>query len=301
MKRTFALALLGSMCLYGLAATPQSVRIVKPGDAGTTTGQSASATSIDKVNYRVTYATNFVTDTTKRDSLGHYVYRHDEMRLDIGQSVSKFYSERGAIYEKWLKEKVKRGETDFTNAPAGPSMTWVVYRNYPKGETSFLSSAMMNNYRISEKTVTPEWTIDADTCTLLKYHCTKAETRFKGRHWTVWFTEDIPLDYGPWKLAGLPGLILKAEDSQRQYCFEAKGLEQVDGKEDITLVKNYKKYEPVSQKEYDKVNRTTTVNDAIAAAGISISFDSVKNTDEADDFMKKMKAVPPYNPIEIAE
>lgn len=289
------------MSLGGLAATPQSIHVVKKGNAAPATGKAASAQPIDKVDYRVTYATKFVNDTTKRDSLGHYIYLDDEMRLDIGSSVSKFYSARSAVYDKWLKDKIGRGETDFTNPPAHAQMLWVVYRNYPKGETSFLSSAMLNKYRISEKTVTPQWTIGADTCTLLKYHCTKAETRFKGRHWTVWFTEDIPLDYGPWKLSGLPGLILKAEDAKRQYCFEAKGLEQVDGKEDITLVKNYKKYESVSQKEFDKVNRTTTVNDAIAAAGISISFDSVKNTDEADDFMKKMKAVPPYNPIEIAE
>lgn len=263
---------------------------------------SLPAQTIDKVRYRITYATKFTNDTTRLDSVGNYVYSDDDMRLDIGDSVSEFYSGRKAIFDKWMKEKVERHDVDFTNPPTHPSMTWIVYRNYPTGETSFLDEAMMNSYRISEKTKTPEWTIGTDTCTLLNYLCTKAETNFKGRHWTVWFADDIPLDYGPWKLIGLPGLILKAEDAQKQYIFVASGLEQVDGKEDITLVKNYKKYEPVTQKQFDKINRTTSANDALAASGISISMDNVTvGGMEADDFMKQMNEIPPYNPIEIAE
>lgn len=261
-----------------------------------------SEEAIDKVQYRVTYAAKFVNDTTRHDSLGNYKYSEDDMRLDIGNSISKFYSARKVIYDKWMNDKIARGEVDFTNPPARPSITWTVYRNYPTGETSYLDAAMMNYCRISEKTLTPEWEVKPDTCTILNYHCTKAETNFKGRHWTVWFTEDIPLDYGPWKLMGLPGLILKAEDSQKQYVFEASGLEQINGDEDITLVKNYKKYEQVTQKQFDKINRTTSANDALAAAGISISFGnaSVQGMD-SDDLMKKMKEIPPYNPIEIAE
>ncbi len=49
------------------------------------------------------------------------------------------------------------------------------------------------------------------------------------------------------------------------------------------------------------MNRTTTANDALSAAGISIELTDVKDAGEADNFMKKMKEVAPYNPIEIAE
>lgn len=265
--------------------------------------ESNPETVLDKVQYRITYASKFVSDTTKIDSLGGYEYSDDEMRLDIGQSVSEFYSARRPIFDKWMNEQVARGNRDFTHSPSHPTMTWIVYHNYPAGETSFLSDAMMANYRISEKTQIPDWSIGSDTCTVLGYHCTKAETHFKGRHWIVWYTEDVPLDYGPWKLIGLPGLILKASDAKKQYVFVAVGLEQIGGKEDITLIKNYKKYEPVTQKQFDKVNRTTSVDDALKAAGISISMDNVKieGGGDKDDFMKSLKEVSPYNPIEIAE
>ena len=78
---------------------------------------------------------------------------------------------------------------------------------------------------------------------------------------------------------------------------------QIGGKEDITLIKNYKKYESVTQKQFDKVNRTTSADDALKAAGITISMDNVtiEGGGDKDDFMKSLKVVSPYNPIEIAE
>lgn len=300
MKGKSETLLLALMLSFTLQVSAQKIVVVHRNTA--TNEKTYKQEVLDKVKYRITYASKIVNDTTKRDSTGGYDYSTDDMRLDVGASVSKFYSARTAEFDKWMKDKVARGETDFTQLPPHPNITWIVYRNYPTGQTSFLSDAMMDYYRISEPTVTPEWAICADTCTLLGYHCTKAETYFKGRHWTAWFTDDIPLNEGPWKLIGLPGLILKAEDAQKQFIFVTNGLEQTDGKEDITLVKNYKKYEPVTQKQFDKINRTSSAADALKAAGISISVSNVKvEGGDADDVLNKLKDVPPYNPIEIAE
>ena len=54
-----------------------------------------------------------------------------------------------------------------------------------------------------------------------------ATADFCGRHWTAWFATDIPVSDGPWKLGGLPGLILEAYDKGHQYTFTAVGLERV--------------------------------------------------------------------------
>ncbi len=73
-----------------------------------------------------------------------------------------------------------------------------------------------------------EWTIVEDsTATVLDYECIMAESDYHGRHWKVWFTPEIPMPFGPWKLRGLPGLILKA-DANGDFSFEATGLEQTD-------------------------------------------------------------------------
>lgn len=266
---------------------------------------TAQGQSLDKVQYRITYKTLVVNDTTRRDSMGKYKYTDDDMRLDIGDKIGKFYSGRTAAFAKFIENSLKAGNAiDIRNLHAPhPHVTMVLYRNYPEGETTVLDEAITGKYRISEKTATPQWTLDGDTCTLLGYHCAKAEANFKGRHWTVWFTEDIPLDYGPWKLCGLPGLILKAEDAARQFVFDASGLEQIGGKEDITLKENYGKYEPVSQKNFDKVMRTATLADRVFEGGkMKVrTVDSEGHELSESESRKIYGTVSPYNPIEIVK
>ena len=73
-----------------------------------------------------------------------------------------------------------------------------------------------------------QWTIVEDsTATVLGYECVMAESDYHGRHWKAWFTPEIPMSFGPWKLHGLPGLILKAE-ANGGFSFLATGLEHTD-------------------------------------------------------------------------
>lgn len=58
---------------------------------------------------------------------------------------------------------------------------------------------------------------------MLNYECLLAESDYHGRRWKAWFTPEIPMQYGPWKFHGLPGLILKAE-APGGFMFVATGL-----------------------------------------------------------------------------
>ncbi|MDE6340497.1 MAG: GLPGLI family protein [Muribaculaceae bacterium] len=61
---------------------------------------------------------------------------------------------------------------------------------------------------------------------VVSYDCT-VPAFYHGRHWKAWFAPEIPVVAGPWKLRGLPGLILKAE-SEGGFSFVATGLEPTD-------------------------------------------------------------------------
>ena len=63
-----------------------------------------------------------------------------------------------------------------------------------------------------------------DTLTVMGYLCSAAICTHGGRVWKVYYTDMIPLPYGPWKLGGTPGLILKAMDTENNFVFEAAGL-----------------------------------------------------------------------------
>lgn len=82
-------------------------------------------------------------------------------------------------------------------------------------------------FRFTESIPPQNWKIEDDTLTVMNYLCQKAIAEFRGRSYIVWFTTDIPINDGPWKLYGLPGLILKAKDDKEIFDFEAIGLKRV--------------------------------------------------------------------------
>lgn len=78
----------------------------------------------------------------------------------------------------------------------------------------------MDYYKYEEAIPKFEWEMEDDTAEILGYECYKATTRWRGREWTAWYC-DIPVSSGPWKFNGLPGLILRLEDSEGMHRFEA--------------------------------------------------------------------------------
>lgn len=73
-----------------------------------------------------------------------------------------------------------------------------------------------------------KWTIVEDSVSeILGYQCLLAKTDYHNRHWRAWFTPEVPIPFGPWKLHGLPGLILRAE-AEGVFRFEATGIEPTE-------------------------------------------------------------------------
>ena len=90
-----------------------------------------------------------------------------------------------------------------------------------------------------------DWLIVEDsTKTILDYQCIMAKTDYHGRKWTVWFTPEIPMQDGPWKFCGLPGLIMEASESSGQHSFTATGIE-------ISTQPIF----PIFNTEYEKMDR----------------------------------------------
>ncbi len=82
---------------------------------------------------------------------------------------------------------------------------------------------------LTEENKTITWKTGNELKKIGNFICRNATTSFKGRKWNVWFTEEIPVPAGPWKLFGLPGLIVEAEDETGTFYFYLERLSQHDG------------------------------------------------------------------------
>ncbi len=74
----------------------------------------------------------------------------------------------------------------------------------------------------------PKWNVLEEIKNINNHQCRKATTTFKGRNYEVWFTFDYPTKFGPWKLNGLPGLIISAQDKKNEVFFEAVEIQKID-------------------------------------------------------------------------
>ena len=83
------------------------------------------------------------------------------------------------------------------------------------------------------------------------FECKKAVGIFRGREYTAWYTENIPIPYGPWKLQGLPGLILEAYNAEQEIYFVAKNINYPsESSTEISKVIKPKNSTWLSQKEF---------------------------------------------------
>lgn len=211
----------------------------------------AGAQEIDSIRLRINYASQFKKwdNSKKRTS--------DEQILDIGEKTSKFYS----LWETRNKEirdsvlALGGRVQDVQNALGKVGYPrsyqyYVVYKNYPeKGKLTFTDQDYIY-YKYEETLEKPRWQILADEKTVVGYQCQKARTDFRGRTWIVWFAIDIPVSDGPWKLCGLPGLILEAEDKKGEFSFKCIGLKNMD-KGTISMPKE--KYTKCSRESLKKI------------------------------------------------
>jgi len=102
-----------------------------------------------------------------------------------------------------------------------------VWTNYPDGQVTVRDAIIPNIYETREERKPIAWTLSDDTLTVGGYLCKTATCQLHGRKWTALYSEDIPTSAGPWKLCGLPGLILKAEADGDIHRFTLASLERI--------------------------------------------------------------------------
>ncbi len=95
-----------------------------------------------------------------------------------------------------------------------------IYMNFQEKKMISRQKAF-NEVVLVEDALQPiSWKIGNESKLFGKIRCQKATARIRGRNYTAWFAPSIPATTGPWKLHGLPGLILDAYDDTNYVHFQ---------------------------------------------------------------------------------
>ena len=202
---------------------------------------------IDNAQLRVLY--EFTQEADKRREK---ITLTDTLALNVGSNWSEFYdwhkvkldslsrtlsSHFPELFlkndDEELNSRLDAGDEEFKVSPRKPEPDRI-YKN--RNENKIITytdgpyeSGVGSTYLVLDEDIPPlDWSITDDTLTVLNYLCVKATTTFRGRNYSAWFTTDIPVNDGPWKLYGLPGLILKAETDDGIFKYRAIGLEKIE-------------------------------------------------------------------------
>jgi len=158
------------------------------------------------------------------------------------------------------------------NAPLKKINTYIV-KDFSKNEIKAYDSWGGENCFYTEPFGEMEWEIEGDsTRTIIGYECVMARTNYHGREWRAWFSPEIPVQDGPWKFYGLPGLILGAE-STNDISITATGIETVETEiQPIYSPDSYSKTDrkkALKDEEHYMNNRETIIK---ARFGSSVKF-----------------------------
>lgn len=200
-------------------------------------------------NKRFTYEYRFIPDSTNVSDV-----KTEMMNLDIADSGSKFYS-----YIAYHSDSIMRVDLEKQLASTGMmnvktdgrkgSIRYSISKKYPKYEVFLHNRILRDQYKVADDRKI-EWKISSEKQKIGEWNTQKAETEFGGRKWAAWFTSDIPIQDGPYKFHGLPGLIVKLEDGSRSHVFN---LQAVKNLTEIPKDVFGEKEILVNQKQYDKL------------------------------------------------
>ena len=179
---------------------------------------------------KIQYKFSHVNDTNKRDQ-------------PLGDEVVTYLGKVSSFYKRYSDERVKESISaqgllpDYTGHMTLDMSTTAIKKFYILNskerntiELESISSSFDAYYR-AVPYESQDWKIGDETKEIGGYLCQKAMGHFKGRVYVAWFTTEIPFPFGPWKLHGLPGLILTVEDILQKVKCEFAGFDLLESKD----------------------------------------------------------------------
>ncbi|MFA5514378.1 MAG: GLPGLI family protein [Sphaerochaetaceae bacterium] len=183
---------------------------------------------LDTANIEISYTLTWKEDTNNLERV-----RKENMILLIGDKTSLFMSENfydmvhfgrqaereGRLQQFFDENEMEKYRTRFS---------YRIFKNFPEGKYTYNDKVIPDYLEYTEDFGVFNWEFSDQTDTIGNYNAQSAHCLYGGRKWVAWYTTEIPINDGPYKFYGLPGLIIKLYDEQEHYVFELLRVERSD-------------------------------------------------------------------------
>ena len=185
----------------------------------------AFAQKPDTAQILVHYKFSYVRDTSNRA----HPYT-ENMVLFVGKASSSFKSYdrqlQNELYRRQMQAAIDNSADGNIRLDHKITASGTEYYQFVNFRKLVRREVMMNSYIINDVLPVINWHISGDKANFGELHCQKATCHFKGRDYTAWFCPDLPVRVGPWKLNGLPGVIVEAYDAKREVVLKFDRVEK---------------------------------------------------------------------------
>jgi GLPGLI family protein len=177
-----------------------------------------------------------------------------EFNTDFPIKATTFLTFNDSISQYLVFDRENIGdkyEIDVIMELKGNGVPEVMETNLFTNKISFVQNIMDETYLVNETKKKIDWTITSETKKIGNFICYKAIGIFRQRTFYVYFCPDLQSSFGPWKLNGLPGVILEAQESNNLLRIFAK---QVDiSKNNFSFFKIDNSFKVITLKDYVKM------------------------------------------------
>lgn len=184
---------------------------------------------IDSAKIGVVYNLSWKQDTNNLDKV-----KTEEMILLIGNKINEFMSYNHYRFMEAGRKAEREGalsaflqNEDYIKSFEA-KLTYRIFLNYPTGNYTYTKRISPSTFKYNEALAIYKWQLTDSTKTIDGYSVQRALTDYGGRRWIAWYTLEIPLNEGPYKFRGLPGLIIKMYDADQHYVFSMVRIERYE-------------------------------------------------------------------------
>jgi len=208
----------------------------------------------------VTYSFTQMRDTTNPGKL-------------YSENMNLFLGRRSSVYKSADKKTADSLAAASFNASGHKSInitkqyTFSQLFMYPAAKELFVfDRVMMDKYLMKDDWPVINWKITDETKKISQLNCQKAIGNWRGRVYEAWFCADLPFHAGPWKLNGLPGLIIEAADARHQVEFKFAGYRTLEDSKVVIALPAKKEAKPATVQDFSRMRDAIKKNPSIVTS-----------------------------------